>query len=314
VVLAVNTAEVATPLPFVVAVFTPPANVPPAPLDGAVKVTVAPLTGLLPASFTVATSGAANAVLIVALCGVPLVAVMLAADPALLVSEKFAGAATPATVAVTVYDPAVAFAVKTVAVATPLEFVVAVLTPPANVPLAPLEGAVNVTTAPLTGLLPASFTVAWNCVANAALMVADWGVPAVAVTLAGAPAVFVREKFAGEATPATAAVTVYEPAVPLAVNTAAVATPLALVVAVLTPPAKVPLAPLDGAANITVAPLTAFPPLSFTVACNCTANAVLTAAFCGVPAVAVIEAAAPGLFVSEKLAGLPTPATVAVTV
>jgi hypothetical protein len=75
----VNVVEVATPLAFVVAVFTPPANVPLAPLPGAVKVTVAPATGFPPLSFTVATSGAANAVLIVALCGVPLVAAMLAA-------------------------------------------------------------------------------------------------------------------------------------------------------------------------------------------------------------------------------------------
>ena len=100
--LAVRTAEVATPLALVVAVLTPPAKVPLAPVAGALNVTTTPLTGLLPASFTVATSAAANAVLIVALCGVPLVAVMVAAAPALLVREKFAGVATPGTVAVTV--------------------------------------------------------------------------------------------------------------------------------------------------------------------------------------------------------------------
>jgi len=43
----------------------------------------------------------ANAVLIVALCGVPVVAVMLVAGPAKFVREKLAGVATPATVAVT---------------------------------------------------------------------------------------------------------------------------------------------------------------------------------------------------------------------
>jgi len=100
--LAENTAEVATPLLSVVAVFTPPANVPLAPLDGAVKVTVTPLTALPPLSLTVATRGAAKAVLMVALCGVPLVAAIEAAGPGLFVSEKFAGLATPATVAVTV--------------------------------------------------------------------------------------------------------------------------------------------------------------------------------------------------------------------
>jgi hypothetical protein len=91
--LAVNTAEVATPLAFVVAVFTPPANVPLAPEAGGVKVTTMPLTGLFPASVTVATNGAANAVLIAALCGVPVVAATFAAAPVLLVSEKFADVA-----------------------------------------------------------------------------------------------------------------------------------------------------------------------------------------------------------------------------
>jgi hypothetical protein len=100
--LAVNTPEVATPLAFVVAVLTPPAKVPLAPLAGGVKVTTTPLTGLPPLSFTVATKGAANAVLIAALCGVPLVAAMLAAGPGLLVRGKFADVATPGTVAVTV--------------------------------------------------------------------------------------------------------------------------------------------------------------------------------------------------------------------
>jgi hypothetical protein len=86
----------------VVAVVTPPAKVPLAPLDGAVNVTVTPLTGLLNESFTVACSCVAKAVFTVALCGVPAVAAMLAAAPARLVSEKFAGVETPVTEAVTV--------------------------------------------------------------------------------------------------------------------------------------------------------------------------------------------------------------------
>jgi len=90
------------PVAFVVAVLTPPVNVPLAPPAGGVNVTTAPLTALPPLSFTVATKAAANAVPIEAPCGVPLVAVILAAGPALFVSEKFAGVATPATVAVTV--------------------------------------------------------------------------------------------------------------------------------------------------------------------------------------------------------------------
>jgi len=48
-----------------------------APEEGAVKVTVTPLSGLLLASFTVACSAVARTVLMAALCGVPAVAVMV---------------------------------------------------------------------------------------------------------------------------------------------------------------------------------------------------------------------------------------------
>jgi hypothetical protein len=66
--------------------------------------------------------------------------------------------------------------------------VVAVVAPPANVPLGPLAGAVNVTVTPLTGLLKESFTVACSCIANAALTFALCGEPAVAEMLDGLPA------------------------------------------------------------------------------------------------------------------------------
>ena len=98
-------------------------------------------------------------------------------------------------------------AVKTAAVATPCALVVAVFTPPAKVPLAPLAGAVNVTVMPLAGLFDASLTVACSWVVNAVLIVAVCGVPAVAVIFAGAPAKLVREKLDGEETPLTEAVT-----------------------------------------------------------------------------------------------------------
>jgi hypothetical protein len=192
----VKVADAATPLAFVVAVLTPPANVPLAPLAGGVNVTTAPLTGLFPASVTVATRGAANAVLIVALCPEPLVTATFAAAPALFVKAKFAEVA-PVALATTLYGPpAVAFAVNVADVATPLAFVVAVFTPPANVPLAPLAGGVNVTTTPLTGLFPESVTVATKGAANAVLIVVLCGVPLVAVTFAAAPVVFVSEKLA----------------------------------------------------------------------------------------------------------------------
>ena len=94
---------VATPLAFVVdcAVVAPPVKVPLAPLEGAVNVTVAPLTGLPPLSLTVACMAVANAVLAAMLCGVPAVGVILAAGPAWLVNAKTAGEATPLTVAFT---------------------------------------------------------------------------------------------------------------------------------------------------------------------------------------------------------------------
>jgi hypothetical protein len=105
----------------------------------------------------------------------------------------------------------------------------------------------------------------------------------------------------------------YAPLFAFAVNVGAVATPLAFVTAVFNPPANVPLAPVcAGAANVTVAPLTGFPPLSFTVACRAVANAELIAALWGVPAVAVMEAAGPAMFVKLKFAG-PTAPAVAVT-
>ena len=78
-VLAVNTAEVATPEALVTAVFTPPANVPEAPLLGAVKVTVTPLTGCPVELVTVTASGLPNAIPTAALCGVPPLAAIEAA-------------------------------------------------------------------------------------------------------------------------------------------------------------------------------------------------------------------------------------------
>jgi hypothetical protein len=55
-------------------------------------------------------------------------------------------------------------------------------------------------------------------------------------------------------------------------------------------------------------------PTSFTVATSVAAKAVPIVVFCGVPAVVTIEDGAVGVLVSEKLAGVATPATDAVTV
>src|SRR5260370_1302420 len=83
VAFAVNGAD-ATPEPFVATMIVAVLllNTPDAPEPGAVNVTFTPLTGLFPASFTVTASALANAVLIVADCGVvPAFAVMVGAPP-----------------------------------------------------------------------------------------------------------------------------------------------------------------------------------------------------------------------------------------
>src|SRR5258708_36617529 len=82
--------------------------------------------------------------------------------------------------AVTLDPPEMAFAVKVDAVATPDELVLAVVVTVefANVPLAPVDGAVNVTDPPLSGEPPASVTVAASAVPNAPLTLPLCGVPA----------------------------------------------------------------------------------------------------------------------------------------
>jgi hypothetical protein len=193
-------------------------------------------------------------------------------------------------------------------VATPLEFVVAVMSPPAKVALAPDPGAENVTVTPLTGLLPLSRTVTCKALPNAVLMMVLCPEPLVAVTEAGVPDVLVRVNDAGLATPVALAVTVYEPSVELAVKAFEVAMPEALVTAVLEV-VKAPLAPEPGGVKVTVTPLIGLLPASLTVACSGTAKAVLIIALCPEPEVTVIVAAGPGVLVRANRAGVPTPLT-----
>jgi hypothetical protein len=91
-------AILARPLASVVALAA--GNVAPAPLPGAVKVTVTPGTGLLLVSFTIATSGLAKAVLIVAPWADP-EDMAIDAGGAAFVKLKVIGVETPDTVAVT---------------------------------------------------------------------------------------------------------------------------------------------------------------------------------------------------------------------
>jgi hypothetical protein len=91
------------PLALVTAVAVgDPLNAALAPATGAENVTVMLLSGLLPASFTTACNAVTNAVLTVALCGVPAEAATLAGRAAVLESAKLAAIDTPGALAVTV--------------------------------------------------------------------------------------------------------------------------------------------------------------------------------------------------------------------
>ena len=105
------------------------------------------------------------------------------------------------------------------------------------------------------------------------------------------------------------------PVTPLAVRAGAVAIPLALVTAVaVADPEKAARAPVPDAVKVTVTPLTGLPLASFTAACSAVVKVALIVALCGVPAAAETLAGGPGRFVNLKLAGVATPAALAVTV
>jgi hypothetical protein len=103
-----------------------------------------------------------------------------------------------------------------------------------------------------------------------------------------------------------------ELAMEFAVNVGAVATPLWSVrtVAELE---NAPPAPLDGGVNVTDAPWMGLLLASRTVAFRAAGKAVLIVALWPPPAVAVMVPGGPGLFVRPKVAGVPTPVVVAVT-
>lgn len=190
---AVKVGEVAMPEASVdtVTEAPPPAKLPLAPLAGAVNVTLAPLTGLPPESFTVATRGAAKAELTVAVWPPPLVAVIEAGGPTVLVAVKVV--LKLATKADTVYGPPdTLLAVNVGEVAKPetSESTVTMFVPPANVPLGPLLGAKKVTDALATGLLDASRTIATKGAENTVLVRVLWPPPLTAA-MDAAPGVIV---------------------------------------------------------------------------------------------------------------------------
>ena len=133
--------------------------------------------------------------------------------------------------------------------------------PLAKVPVAPDDGAVNVTCAPLSND-PFSVTTADNgepyalptnalCIEPVCGFMANVGV-----------ARFVRPKVADVDEPDAVAVTEYAPAVPFAVKVEVVASPLEseVSVSVVFPFENVPLAPLAGAVKVTDTPFVGDPP------------------------------------------------------
>jgi hypothetical protein len=146
---------------------------------------------------------------------------------------------------------------------------------------------------------------------NAVVTAVDSVPPDVTVTVDGAPAVFVSVKSTWPAPELRRAVTRYVPAVAFAVAVTLASPPLSVVAVVALSVAD---APLDGAVYVMPALGTTLPNASSTTTPSAAANAVFTVALCvPAPAAAWIEAAAPGAFVREKLAGVVTPVTEAVT-
>ena len=153
------------------------------------------------------------------------------------------------------------------ATAAPLAFVATVTDNPlpANVPLAPLVGVLNVTGTPCIGRLLESRTVACRATGNVEPGVMLCGVPAIAEMLAGVILVSAYEIGETKGSPIVA-VALYEPPIPFAVRVREIAIPCESVIAVAVfEPPKRALAPDVGALNVTVKPLK-FIPDSLTLA------------------------------------------------
>ncbi len=141
------------------------------------------------------------------------------------------------------------------------------------------------------------------------LTVALCGEPLNTLTEVAAPAVLVSAKVAPVATPETLAVTLYVPAVVLAVAVTWV-WPEALVTAAAEVEADAPEA---GAVYVTVAPGTLLPYWSLTTTRSGAESAVPTVALWPEPLTTAMLAGVPAVLVSAKVAGVATPATEAVT-
>jgi len=323
--LAVNVDAVARPMASLVWISTLApvlANVPVAPVPGTANVTGTPTAGL-PALLVNSTDIAGNAV--PAAVANRVVAVvnglgdMVATPVGVFVKANAPDVMALGVVAMTVKLPVAPLAVNVGAVATPRVFVTAVavlVLVVANVPLAPLAGAVNVTVAPLTRL-PSIATVAVRA-AKAVPVLTDCGVPE-ATTV---KPLLVRKKLAVRLVPDTTAlaVSVKAPELPLAVNVDAVARPMASLVWVstLVPVlANVPVAPVAGTLKMTFTPTAGAPALLVSrtdIVENAVPAAVTDRVVAVVKGFADIVGTPVAVFVSANEADVIAPVAVAITV
>jgi hypothetical protein len=323
VVVSVNVAGVATPETVAVAVFVPTV-VPvvklhwtcPEPLVEVVQlesdpppavtahVTVTPEMMLEFESFTIAIKDPERGEPAVPVCPPPDDTLILAAAPTVVVWVNVAGAPIPETEAVTVLVPTVVPVVKLHwTCPKPLVVVVQLETAP------PPAVTAQVTVTPETTFEFESFTTATKGEESAAPATADCPPPDETEMLAAVPAVAVSVNVAGVEIPETEAVTVFVPAMVPVVNRHWVCPEMFVVVAQLesAPPPAV-------AAHATVTPETALEFASFTTAMRVPERRDPAVPDCPLPDRTAMLAAAPAVVVSVNVAGVETPATLAVIV
>jgi hypothetical protein len=162
---SVQLPTVAIPLPFVVALA--PVTLPPP--DATANVTLTPLTGLPPASFTITLGGVATAEPAFAVCPSPPFRAIDAGGAAVAVAVNVTGLPDRLPLeAVSEFAPTEGPSVQLPTVAMPLPFVVVVR----PVALPPPDATANVTLTPPTGLPTASVTITLGGVATAVPTVA----------------------------------------------------------------------------------------------------------------------------------------------
>src|SRR5437868_4202239 len=178
-----------------------------APRSSLVPYTALLRSGFEDASVTFACSAVPNAVLTIAVCGVPDTARIDCGAAAALVSVKLAGV-SPVTDALKIGRASCGMAGSSPDVASPKADVTGVTVGlPPKAALAPVAGVVNVPVTLASGFDDASVTFACSALPNAVLTIAVCGVPDTARIDCGAAAALVSVKLAG-VSPVTDALTI----------------------------------------------------------------------------------------------------------